>query len=105
HPVRLPETALDFARLERDPLVDVPLLAVVVDAGGWFPDRVADRQNRLERLVLDPDGVHGLESNVLVQGRHGRDRVSHESHLVGEEGVLVLAYRMDGGGAGQIKTP
>ena len=101
-PVRLAESTLDVAELERDFLVDVPLVAVVVDAGRRLPNRLLDRQDRVERLVLDLDGVHGVERRVLVDRRDGGDRIADQADLVQAQRVLVLADRQDPEGDRQV---
>ena len=53
--VSLAESLLDVAELERDQLVDVVAVAVLVDPVRALAQRGVDRHQRVERLVLDVD--------------------------------------------------
>ena len=93
--VGLAETLLHVAELERDQLVDVVPVPVLVDTVGARPERRLDGHQRIERLVLDVDHPRGGFGGLFVHGGDGRHRVSHEAHLLHAERLFVLAHRHD----------
>jgi hypothetical protein len=89
------QRSLHIAEAERDELVDIPGVAVVVDAGRVVRKAVVRTAERPQRLVVDGDQIQRLEGGQFVARNHGRDRVADESHAVDGERVLVLADRQD----------
>ena len=75
--------------------MNVPDVSVLVDARLLVREAVFRRRKRAERLVLHVDQVERFERRQLVSRNHRRDRVAHETHFVGREGVLVLADWQD----------
>ena len=96
------ESLLGVAELHRDELVEVAAIAVVVDPRLGTRDRVVDRAERRQGLVLHLDGFKGVEGGVLVDRRHGRDGIPDVADPVGGERVLVLRDRQDPEGDRQI---
>ena len=95
HVIGRRQRGLHIAEAERDELVDVPGVAVVVDAGRVVPKAIVRTAERPQRLVVDGDQIQRLEGGQFVARNHGRDRVADESHAVDGERVLVLADRQD----------
>src|SRR5215213_2981309 len=90
HDIGLAEALVHVAELKVDVLVYVAAVAVVVYARLRDFDGLFDRSDGRERLVLDFDQVHRLESHVLIHRGDGRDGVAYEANLVQTERVLVL---------------
>jgi hypothetical protein len=89
------QRGLDIAEPERDELVDVPGVAVVVDPWRVMLKAVVGTAERPQRLVVDGDQIQRLEGGQFVARYHGRDRVANESDAVDGERVLVLADGQD----------
>ena len=96
--VGLGEAGLDVPEVERHLLVHVAARAVVVDAGVGPAERLVDRHDRRQHLVVDLDELQRLLRRLLVERGHRRHRVADEAHLVQGERVLVLAHRQDAEG-------
>ena len=96
------EPGLQVAELQRHPLVDVAAVAVVVDARLGGGERLLDRGDGGERLVLDAHGERRLPGGVLGRRRHRHHRVADEADALGAEGVLVLRHRQDAEGDGEV---
>ncbi len=100
HQVGRGERGLDVAELERDPLVDVAVGAVVVDPRLGRRQRLLEAGDGGQRLVVDLHRQGRLVGRVLGDRRHRHDRVADEAHPVGAERVLVLGDRQDAEGLG-----
>jgi len=83
-------TRFDVTELERDVLVHVRSVAVFVDAHLGMTERLLDRHERGQRLVLDLDQPAGRLGRLLVLGRHRRDGVADHPHALVTERLLVL---------------
>ena len=79
------------AELQRDELVDVAGVAVVVDRRAR-PARGRPRSSRSDGSGSYSTSIEieRVEGRVLVDRRDGRDRIADEAHAVGAERVLVL---------------
>ena len=95
HQVRLGERRLHVAELQRHRLVDVRPIAVLVDAHLRMGQRVLDRHQRAERLVLDLDQLAGALRRLLVDRGHRRHRIADHADLVDAERLLVLGDGQD----------
>ena len=82
HAVGAREPLLRVAELHRHELVDVGLVAVVVDRRLGRREAVVDRADRRQRLVVHGDEVQRLEGGVLVHRRDGGDRVADEADAI-----------------------
>ena len=89
------EGRVDVAELERDVLVDVRTVAVLVDPGLGMGERVEDRHEGDKRLVVDLDQPARLLGRLLVHGRDGGDRIADHADLLGAEGLLILRDGQD----------
>jgi len=89
------EARVHVAELEVDELVEIPGIAVVVDAGLGVRDGVEGVGEGAERLVPDDDAIERGGGDFLRGGRHRGDRVAHESRLVERQRVLVLTHGED----------
>ncbi len=95
HVVGRGECRVDVAELERHELVDVPRVAVLVDARLGVREAVVRARERAQRLVLDVDQVERLERRQLVARDHRGDRIADEADAIDGERMLVLAHRQD----------
>ena len=95
HVLRAGDGRVHVAELQRDELVDVALVAVVVNARLGMGEAVFRRRDRAQQLVLDVDERDRLGGRDLVARDHGRDRIADEPHLVRTERVFVVAHRQD----------
>ena len=93
--IRFFEASIDIAELHRQLLVQVALIAVLMDAGLRSGNRLLDRRNRLQRLVLDLHCQCRLVRLVLGESGHRHHRISDKSNLVDAECMLILADRQD----------
>ncbi len=101
HQIRFGEGAFDVAELERRQLVHVAAgPAVVVNAGLGRGERLRDRGDGLQRLVVDLHRQGRFAGGVFGHRGDRRHRVAHHSNLVGAEGMLVLGDRQDAEGVG-----
>ncbi len=98
------EPFLELTKLQVYQLVPVPFVGVFVQLGRRHRRGGVHRRNHRERFVGDVDQPAGRQCRLLVDGRHGGDRVADEPHDIGTEGVLVLADREDPEGNRQIGT-
>jgi hypothetical protein len=89
------ERALHVAELERDALVDVALVAVVVNPRLGKGERLERIGDGRERLVVDGDQVERGGGFLLARRDHRRDRIADKPHLVPAERVFVLRDRQD----------
>jgi hypothetical protein len=95
HVVSAGDRLVHIAERVRLQAVDVPLLAVVVDARLGHGERFLGRGNRREQLVLHVDQVERLGRGLLVPGDHRCDRVADIAHRARRKGMLVLRDRQD----------
>jgi hypothetical protein len=84
------EGGLDVPELQRDALVDVGAVAVLVDSHLRVRERVEDGHEGRERLVVDVDQSARLLRGLFVDGGNGGDRVADHPDLLGAERLLVL---------------
>ena len=102
HQVRVGEPGLDVAELQVDQLLQVALVAVLVDAGLGVRHGVFSIGDGAEPLVLDGDQIQCRCGGLLTRRRDGRDRIAYEAHLVERQRVLVLAHGEDAKGDRQV---
>ena len=95
HEVRLRERRLHVAELERDVLVDVRAVPVLVDADLGMRERGFDGHQRGQCLVLDLDELARTLRRVLVDRGDGGHGVAHHPHLLDAQRFLVLGHRQD----------
>ena len=95
HEIGACERGFDVTELERDVLVHVRSVAVFVDAHLGMTERLLDRHERGQRLVLDLDQPAGRLGRLLVLGRHRRDGVADHPHALVAERLLVLGHGQD----------
>ncbi len=76
------EALLHVAEVERDLLVHVAVRAVVVDARVRPGERLLDRHERRQHLVVDVDERQRRLRRLLVQRGHRGHRIAHEADLV-----------------------
>jgi hypothetical protein len=95
HQVSAVEGYVDVAELQRDVLVDVRAVAVLVDPGLRMGERVEDGHERRERLVVDLDQPARLLGRLLVDRRDGGHRVADHADFLGAERFLVLRDGQD----------
>src|SRR5216117_313321 len=88
--IRPRERRLDVAELERDVLVDVGTVAVLVDADLGMGERLLDRHERAQGLVLHVDQAARALRRLLVHRGDGGYGVAHHADLLGAERLLVL---------------
>ena len=89
------EGRLHVAELERHVLVNVRSVAVLVDPHLGMGERLLDRHQRAQRLIVDLDQLRGSLGCLLVHRRHRGDRVAHHADLGAAEGLLVLGHGED----------
>ncbi len=89
-PVGARERFVRVAEQERDSLVDVPFLAVIVDARRGVVVRLLRRRAGRQDLVVDVDEIERVEHGRFVPCYDGGDRIAHEAHAVAAERVFVL---------------
>ena len=104
HQVRVGEPGLDVAELQVDQLLQVALVAVLVDAGLGVRHGVFSIGDGAERLVVDGDQIQCRCGGLLARRRDGRDRIAYEAHLVERQRVLVLAHGEDAKGDRQVRA-
>jgi hypothetical protein len=95
HEVRAVEGDVDVAELERHVLVHVRAVAVLVDPHLGTRQRVEDRHERRQRLVVDVDQPARLLGGLLVDRGDGGDRVADHADLLRAERLFVLGHRQD----------
>ncbi len=95
HQMGAVERRVDVAELEGDVLVDVRAVAVVVDADLGMRERVEDRHERRQRLVVDLDQPARLLGSLLVHRRNRGDRIANHADLLRAEGLFILRHRQD----------
>ena len=95
HLVCIGERASDVSEFERDELVDVAAIAVLVDARVVVLQAVFGRRERPQRFVLDVDQIERFERSQLVACDDGSDRIADEANAIDGERVLVLAHGED----------
>jgi len=83
------------AEVEAGALVDVTLLAVLVDPWLGVPQRLLRGGDRAKRFVVDLDQLDRLAGRLLVPGDHRGDGVTDVAHLFAAERLLVLADGQD----------
>jgi hypothetical protein len=79
------------AELQRDDLVDIAFVAVVVNARLRMREAVLRRRERAERLVLDVDEIEGALGGGFVGGNDRGHRIADEAHEIRAERVFVVA--------------
>ena len=89
------DRGVDVAELERHRLVDVAVVAVVVDARLGVREAVGGRREGAQRLVPDLDQVDREIGGRFVARDHGGDRIADEADLVAAQRVLVVADRQN----------
>ena len=89
------ESGVDVAELERHRLVDIPVLAVVVNARLGMREAVRRRGVGTQRLVLDVDEARGVFGGQFVPRDDGGHGIPNEPHLVAAECVLVVTDGQD----------
>ncbi len=89
------EGGLHVAELERHVLVDVGPVPVLVDAHLGVGERLLDRHQGAQRLVVDLDQLRGALGRLLVHRRHRGQRVAHHADLGAAERLLVLRHGED----------
>ena len=89
------EGGVDVAELERDVLVHVRTVTILVDPDLGVRQRLEDRHQRRERLVVDVDQPGCLLGGLFVDGGDRGDRVADHADLLGAEGFLVLGHGQD----------
>ncbi len=102
HQVGVSKPLLHVAELEVNQLVQVPQVAVLVDAGLGVGERVHGVGDGAQRLVLDGDAAERGGGCLLAGRRHGRHGIAHEPHLVEGKRVLVLTDREDSKRDGEV---
>jgi hypothetical protein len=90
------------AELQRDVLVDISFFGVGVDLRVLVFQRLVDRHQRRQRLVLDDNVFQGRLGRLLVNRRHGSHRVAHHAHLFAAQRFFILAHGQDAVLNGQI---
>jgi hypothetical protein len=95
HQVGARERRRHVAEVERDHLVDVAGVAVILDPRLGVDERLLGRADRRQRLVVDLDQPRRLLGDQLLGRDHRRHRIADEPHLVGAQRVLVLRHRQD----------
>src|SRR5712691_12136051 len=80
--VRGGEARVEVAEGKMDLLEDVRALGRVVDLHVLALERLLDREDRLEVLVIDLDERERVERAVLVDRRDGGDRLADVADLV-----------------------
>ena len=83
---------VDVAESERDNLVDVAAVAVLVDGVGCDQSFFRAR-NRLQWCVLDVDQIERFERRQFVACDDRRHRVADEPDALDRQGILVLTDR------------
>ncbi len=101
-PVGRGEARLDVAELHRDDLVQVAAVGVGVELRLSGGDRLFDRGDRRQRLVVDLDGERRSVRSVLGECRDRDDRVADVADHFDRQGVLVLRDREDAEGGRQV---
>ena len=89
------EGRLHVAELQRDVLVHVGSVAVLVDAHLGVRERLLDGHQRGQRLVVDVDEAARAVRRLLVHRRHRADGVADHPHLLRAERLLVLRHGKD----------
>ena len=102
HEVGLGEALLHVSELQGDALVDVAVLAVVVDARLRRRQGLLDGADGGEGPVLHAHGVRRRQGLFLRLRRHRRHGVADVADPVGTERVLVLGDGEDAEGHGQV---
>ncbi len=95
HVVRGGDRGVHVAELHRDPLVDVPVVSVVVERFHVVLHGLGRIEDGFELLVFDVDGLDRLEGDLLVPRSHGDDGIADEAHAIHAERVLVLRDGQD----------
>ena len=88
--VRLFKALLHGAELERDLLVDIAFVSVVVNLRFRRRQRLVEVRDCGQGFVLHLDSKRGGVGNVLGHCGDGRDRIAHEAHGFHGERVLIL---------------
>ncbi len=96
------EALIDVAELQRDALVDVAFIAVVVDAGSRSGESFFGVGDRGEEFVVDLDQVEGLEGDQFFASDYRGNRVADMTDMVEAKGLLILADRQNAVFDGEI---
>ena len=75
--------------------MDIPLLAVIVDARFRILQPFLRAANRRKNLVAHLDQVQSLDGGLLVPGDHRRDRVADVAHALARQRIFVDRHRHD----------
>ena len=95
HAVGVGKRLRDVAEPERHRLVNIPAVAVVVDARLGIGEALLGLRVGAQRFVGDADVVERLEGGEFITGNHRGDRIADEAHAIDRQRVLVLADRQD----------
>ena len=87
------EGGVDVAELERHRLVDVAVIAVVVNARLVVREAVGRPREGAQRLVCDVDQVDREIGGGFVARDDGRHRIADEADLVAAQRMFVVAHR------------
>src|SRR5258705_1355191 len=93
--VCLGKTFFDVAEFQRDFLVHVARIAVVVNPGFIDKHGFFNCRDRVERFIFNLDQIHRIESDIFIDGRHSRDRVANETNLLNTECMFILTDRQN----------
>ncbi len=90
HVLRRRHRVIHAAEVERDDLVDVAIVGVVVELRLAIRECILDRSDGWKLLVTNFDRGARVGGGVFIYGGHRRNRITHEAHVLGSECVLVL---------------
>ena len=62
-----------------------------MDAGLGLVKRILDRRDRRKRFILDFNQVQSFGCHIFIHCGNGGHRISHHSHSVDGQSVLILA--------------
>src|SRR4030095_8657526 len=91
--VRFSETLFDIAEFERDFLMNIAAIAVLMDTRQIGGQSVFDRGYGFKPLILDLNQVHRIERRVFVDSGDCGNRIADETNFIDAQSVFVLAHR------------
>ena len=98
------EPFVHLAEFQRDFLVNVTAIPVLVNARLINHHSFFNRRDCLERLVLDFNQIHRVKSDIFIDCCDRGDRIADEAHLVDAERMFILADRKNAVGNRQVFT-
>ena len=96
------QTSVHVAEFEMDQFVDISIVGVIVNSRIGSLGRFRHGADRRQDLILNVDEIKRRGGDVFVPGGDCCDFIADEAHVIGSQGMLVLAHRQDAEGNRQV---